>query len=273
MILNNSPGGSQENRSRKTLYGFSVSASSALAYAALPILAKAAFSRGIAPVELLSLRFLFALPLFWGFSLLFRRDSLAVGWLKGISITSAGFFLFGAASIAMFHAFRLIEASLAIILLYTYPPLVALWDRLVSGEKLSGVKTLSLAAAFTGVVLMVGGPALISGGSSIAGILLALLAALLYSIFSFTAQRLSRDTGPLVFATYMVTGTFLLTAFLEPPLKILRDSGMEVLGLAMVLAWVCTYLFLGERLSGTQAAGGLLILGGVYLLLLDRGKE
>ncbi len=292
--------------SRKLVLGLALTAVSALCYAVMPLLAKAAYRRGATPPELLTLRFTFALPLFWGTALATRRRSLAVGWKRGAGFLGVGLF-FGLASLCMFYAYRYIDASLAVILLYTYPVLIALWGRLFFGERLGPVRLASLAAAFLGVVLSAGLSRASLAGTAPQGIALALTAGLLFSFYSLYAQRVVAHTGPLVFTSWSVMATFLLVAAITPPLGVLRRAGWQVIALAAVIAVVSTFLaiytyakgiqhigavragvvsnlepagvvilsyfFLGERLSPLQLAGGLLILGGVYLLQAERGAS
>jgi drug/metabolite transporter (DMT)-like permease len=301
-------GGSHgHHHGRRVIWGFSLAAGSAICYAFLPILAKAAYSFGASPEGLLSLRFFFAVPLFWAFSLAFRRDRIFVGWKKGILFFCVGFFFFGLASLAVFQAFEYIEASLTIILLYTYPPLVAIWGRVIAGEKLSWIKIASLAAAFSGVILMVGSSTMDMEGAVLTGVLLVLAASVGYSLFSFFAQRVVADTPPLIFTTYLVTAAFVMVAIVEQPLPLLyRSSPAElVLAAAMALfstffsiyffvksiqyigatrasivsnlepagATLLAYVILGERLNPIQITGGIFILAGVYLLVLEARRS
>jgi drug/metabolite transporter (DMT)-like permease len=291
---------------RELLLGFALVAVSALGYAWMPIFAKGAYRAGASPLDLLALRFTLALPLFWGAALTGRRAELAVGSRRILPFLLVGL-IFGLASICMFYAYRYIEASLAVIILYTYPALIALWGRIFLGERLGTLRLASLGAAFLGVVLTAGTGSASLGGTAPRGIGLALAASLLFSCYSLLAQRALAGTSPLVFTTYTVSVTFLLLAALAPPLGVLLHAGWRVIGYAALLAVFSTflsiytyargirhigavragvvsnlemvgvvilsYLFLGERLGLAQLAGGLLILGGVYLLQAERPES
>ncbi len=290
---------------RRTLAGLGLAAVSAFGYALLPVLAKLAYRRGAAPLQILSLRFLFAAPLFWATLLLLGRRGRRPSWRRGMLSLAAGGLPFGLASVCMFHAYRLLDASLAVIILYTYPPLVVAWDRFFHRRRLGGVTLLAMTSAFAGVVLTAGSPSLGGGRNDPLGVALALAAALLYSFYTQAAQRLVGGENTLPFAAWSATGTFLLAAALRPPLEALRHASGEIVLLAAGMAVfstflaiytyarsialigasraalvsnlepagvvVLSYFLLGERLTPPQLAGGALVLGGVYLLGRDRG--
>jgi drug/metabolite transporter (DMT)-like permease len=270
----------------------------------MPLAAKFAYRFGAEPMDLLSIRFLFALPLFWITAFAMRRRALYPGGWNAARFLVCGMVFFGLASICTFHAYRLIDVSLAVILLYTYPPIVGIWGWLVRKERFGVVRLLSLVVAFVGVVMTVGTPSILLSRQRLSGIALILAAAVLYSFYSLVAQRLVGESGALVFSTWSVTGTFLLMSFLNPPWKAMAQADLPVLVSAGAIALVSTflaiylyakgiemvgatkaslvsnlepagvvvlsYLFLGERLTPAQLAGGALILGGVYLLRLEK---
>lgn len=286
-------------RLRHHALGIGLAAFSAVCYAWMPIFAREAYRAGASPTDLLSLRFLFALPLFWGPLILARPRVAAVPPLRALLFVTVGVF-FGLASVCMFHAYRLIPASVAVLLLYVYPALVALWARLLRKEALGSAGIISLALTFLGVALTLRVSAGDLRSVSAAGVALAVAAGLFFSVYTLLAQDVVAGMDPLVFAAWSVTATFALVALLAPPWEALRRAAPPVITSALRLATVSTFLaiwayakgicsigatraavvssleipgvvilsrlFLGERLTVAQMLGGTLILAGVVLI-------
>ncbi|MDH4139474.1 MAG: DMT family transporter, partial [Coriobacteriia bacterium] len=107
-----------------------------------------------------------------------------------------------AASICFFFALRVIPASIAAILLYTYPAMVALADPLVGGPPLGRSRLAGVVLAFGGCVLVVD-PFSEVGGIGLLGVLLGLGSAAGYANFSVLSSRLLPGRSRLVLMTYM----------------------------------------------------------------------
>lgn len=275
-----------------------LAALSAACYGVMPLLAKAAYRLGTSPFDLLAIRFLFALVIFWGVALSLRRRAMAIGRHNAFLSGVAGI-LFGLASMAMFTAYRRLDVSLAVILLYTHPPLIALLNRLFHREWLGAVGVLALGSAFLGVILAVEGP-FVGSGIDPYGVVAALAGSVLYAIYSLVGQRLVMGTGALAFSTWSVTATFMLVSAVTSPVSAWRRSNEAVIWIAAVIALVSTFMaiyayasavklvgattastvgnlepimvvilsgmMLGERLGPMQAVGGILIFLGVWLI-------
>lgn len=278
--------------------GIILAAVSAVCYAIMPLLAKAAYRLGTSPFDLLALRFLFAAVIFWSVSLSLRRQAMDIGRHNAFLSGVAGI-LFGLAAMAMFIAYRRLDASLAVILLYTHPPLIALLNRIFHHEWLGAVGVLALGSAFLGVILAVEGP-FAGSGIDPYGVAAALAGSILYAIYSLVGQRLVSGTGALAFSTWSVTATLVLVSAVSSPLGAWRRADEAVIWIAAMIALVCTFLaiytfaaavklvgatmastvgnlepvmvvilsglVLGERLGQMQAVGGILIFLGVWLI-------
>ena len=213
------------------------------------------------------------------------------------------FALYGLVSVTAFYLlyFRTIRettVAMAAVLLYTAPAFVILLARALYREPLTPWKLAALGVALPGVVL-VSDP--LDPGTSVTplGVALGLASGLTYALYSIFAKRALRGYRPPTVVLYSVTfGTaFLLAA--SPPWELewsfhprvwavlvavglvpttvafmLYSSGLSRLeaGVASIVATVepvfaavSAYLFLGETLTGAQAAGGALVLLGAVL--------
>jgi drug/metabolite transporter (DMT)-like permease len=188
---------------------------SALCFGSLAVLASAAYTRGAEPLQLLVWRFGLATVLLAAF--LGVRSPVSLRASRGdlgryAIVSGAGY---GAASLCFFFALQFADASVVAILLYTYPAMVVLAERVLSGEPLSRSRIAAVALTFLGCVLVIdpfgGAPAV-----SLPGLLLGLGAAVGYASFSVLSARWlkGRDRGGLMVYMFGFTALIALAAAL-----------------------------------------------------------
>jgi drug/metabolite transporter (DMT)-like permease len=274
---------------------------SALGFGLIPIFALLAYRGGIDVITLLAIRFvisgllLFALLLARGRRLLARAGASLPGLLGlGVCYTlQSGFY---------FTAVRYITASLASILLYSYPALVCLLAFLVEKERLAPRTLLALAVSLGGVVLVLGSSL---GTARPAGVLLALGAALVYSLYITLANRVLRAVEPVVamgvvtavtsvlyvglglvsgrlrfafapsawlpIALIIVVSTLLAILAFFRGLEILGPSTASIVSMTEPLFTIGISIPLfGDRLGWQQIVGGALVIGGTALVTTFR---
>lgn len=185
---------------------------SAACFGTLAVFTSLAYARGAQPLQLLTWRFALAALILGGYVALTRPRSLVVpiadiGRYAVISIGG-----YGAASICFFFALTYTDASVVAILLYTYPVMVTLAERVFYGIRLTRGRASAVALTFSGCVLVVDPFA--SGGSTtgVAGIVLGLGAAACYSAFSMLSHRWLEGRPRLTLMTYLFIFTSLLSA-------------------------------------------------------------
>jgi drug/metabolite transporter (DMT)-like permease len=276
---------------------------SALGFGLLPIFALLAYRGGINAITLLAIRFvlsglvLLAVLLARGRRVSAQVASALPGLLGlGVCYTlQSGFY---------FSAVRYISASLASILLYSYPAFVCLLAFLVEREKLTARLLLALAVSLAGVALVLGSSL---GVASSAGVLLALGAAVVYSRYITLANRVLRSVEPVVAlavvtlvtsavyvglglaagrlrfdfapATWLpialMIGVSTLLAILAffRGLEILGSSTASIVSMTEPLFTIgFSILLFGDRLSWQQIVGGVLVLGGTVLVTTSRSR-
>ena len=274
----------------------------AAAFSVTAPISKVGYAAGINVVTLLTIRYWIAAVVFWAFIRATRaalppRAALARGLLLGAVAQATQTWLFGSALVR-------IDASLGVLLLYTFPAMVTAGAVLLRRERLTLRRVVALVAATVGVALVVSGPQ--TGAVSTAGILLGLGAALVYTATILTSQAILRAMPPPVLAGAVATGaagTFTVAGLASGSLRFDFAPGgwVAAVGLALfasVLATACSYaaisrigptvasilstfeiplaviiaaILLGERLRPVQIAGGALVLAAVVLLQWRRG--
>jgi drug/metabolite transporter (DMT)-like permease len=274
---------------------------SAACFGTLAIFTSTAYRHGAQPLPLLAWRFALAAVLLGGYLLVRRPGSLRVpasDIARYAVLAVAGY---GAASICFFFALTHIDASVVAILLYTYPAMVALAERVVYGTRLGGARLAAVLLTFAGCALVLD-PFGVGDGVSMTGVLLGLGAAAGYSLFSMLSQRWGEGRSRTTLMTYlfiftalfaglaavatgaplspsvwdpvvwaMLAGIVLLPTFVAILLYLqaLRGLGAPQAAILSTFEPVFTIalaaLILGEKLSLGQWVGAALVIVGVFV--------
>lgn len=179
---------------RSRLLGVALVVFSACGFGSGPLFAKPVYASGVDWLTLLFYRFLFGAALGWLW-LLARRERRAA--LRAVSrrrlviLAALGIFYVGNTA-TYFAALETVPASLAALIVYIYPPIVAVLA-IRFGRRLHGRRPwLGLVLATAGVLLAVGG---INPGTSPPplGLALAIASPLIYAMWIVLAARLGGE--------------------------------------------------------------------------------
>ncbi|WP_324715764.1 DMT family transporter [Carboxydochorda subterranea] len=268
--------------------------SSAVAFGAMPSLARIAYDHGTGAYALLAIRFSMAFAVLTGVAALagrWPRQALRPAPLLLGAVGYAG------TAIGLFRALQFVPASVASVLFYTYPALVGVVDALVRRRSPGAAQVLSLAGAVAGSALVAGvQPAPLDGR----GVLLALGAACCYAGYILAGERTTAGTDAWQLAVGVTAGAAMTTAAMAwadgPGLSGIEGPGWAagaalallstayaipafLAGLARVgpstaavlsageplTALLLAVLFLGERLTAPQVAGAVLVVAAMVV--------
>lgn len=169
---------------------------SALSFGSTALFAKLAYASSVSPSTLLALRFLMAVamltPVIW-----FRRIRLPRGQALATCLLMGA--LYTAQSQCYFTALLHASSGLVGLLVYIYPVLVALLTIFLGWEKLERRTLLLLTMTVSGIAITLGGNL---QGQPL-GIVLSLLAAVVYAVYIVIGDHSTRDTDPLA-TTFVV---------------------------------------------------------------------
>jgi drug/metabolite transporter (DMT)-like permease len=270
---------------------------STVAYGTMPILAKVAMARGVATGALLAWRFALTTVLF---ALLTRGPAPALR--QRLVLWAIGAVFIGNA-LLYFTALETVPATTVSLLLYTYPVIVTLLSAALGLEALTVRGVLAAVLAFGGCALTAGG--VVAGGP---GVFFALASAFVYATYIVLCSRFIRGVPPdvaslhlaqvatvgislwaighdglalprdpvawLVVAAISVLCTVVaMYAFLAGLYRVGPGRAAVLSSLEVLVTLALAYTFLGERLGPRQAAGAVLILGGVVLQNLGRWRR
>jgi len=235
------------------LMGILLVAVSAVAFGTLPIFARYAFADGMDALSILFVRFTLAATVML-VVLLIRGERLPRGsaLYRLVGMGAVGYV---AQTTAYLTALEYASAGLVAFLLYLYPVFVALLAVLVLGERLTVVKGLALALALTGATLTAG-----PMEGQVLGILLAIAAATLYSIYIVVGSQVMKDVPPVQSSTVIFAAAGLSAGalmVLNGPRLPASEAGWSamaaMIGFSTILS-VVTFLAGLERIGPTNAA-------------------
>jgi drug/metabolite transporter (DMT)-like permease len=270
----------------------------------MPIFAIYIYREGTSVLTLLAIRFSIASVLLFGYL-----------WLQGVKIVltrkqiillfTLGGILYAMQSSFYFASVQYIPASLAALLLYTYPVFVALLSLVVDKEILNRQTWLAIILSTGGLVLVLGAA---PSAINLAGVLFALAAAIVYSVYIVLGNRVVQGLSPLVTSAFVsvfaavslsiaglaggklefatitaiawlaIIGIILFSTILAM-LTLFR--GLELIGptkasiLSMVeplVTFAFSALLFADRLTATQLAGGAAVIIGAILVIKSQAK-
>lgn len=289
--------GGVNSRVNGALRGYAWAALAAIAFSFEGLLARDAFAAGATPLLTLFGRFALAGLMLHGASAVAGRNRRPVAVRpadrRALLVAGLGY---AATAGLLFLSFQRIATSLAILLLYTYPALVALGAHALGRDRLTRFHAGALVLTFLGVAL-VGGA---GGALELGGVLAAEAAALTNAVTLLYQQPYLARVPASKAAEYTFASASALTLIAAaaagdlrlPPagswLPILAlaagpsilavlaiNRGVQLVGAARtaivatlepLFAAIWGAVWLGEAFGAWQAAGGLAILAGVTLL-------
>ncbi|MQL51093.1 EamA family transporter [Desulfofundulus thermobenzoicus] len=273
---------------------------STICLSAEAVAAKIAYQGGATVLTTLTLRYVLAAAVFWllvlagGYDWRLSRRQLFI-----VSILSVGAQTLTV--LALFEAFRYIPGAMAILFLYFYPTVVTMLAFFFLKEPLTWPKGAALLLTFLGCAVILGQPV---GALNMKGVLLSLSAALTNAVFLVGTTRLLSGIQTTVYNAYLTT----IVALTVGLLSLVRGQfslafNLQALAAIGVLGIVCTvlalaallrgvkeigasraaiistfepvatavlgFIILGEGLTAWQAAGGAAVLAGVFLQRRD----
>jgi drug/metabolite transporter (DMT)-like permease len=226
---------------------------SAASFGTFAILGRYAYADGLDAPTILFLRFSLAalvlIPL-----LAVRRESLPRGPILA-RLVGMGAVGYVGQAMAYLSALKYASSGLVALLLYLYPIFVALLSAVVLREKITQPTALALALALIGLALTVG-PA----GGQLLGSLLAISAAMIYSVYILVGTQVLKQVSPLLSSTIIfgsAAGASGLLMLAVGPHWPASGSGWATIGAIVIIATVVpvlTFLAGLERIGPTNAA-------------------
>ncbi len=237
----------------KNFTGIALISISAACFGTLAIFGRFLYADGVDTFTLLFMRFGLAAVIMMVI-LVARKESLPRGRVLG-QLMGMGALGYVGQSFAYLTAIQYASAGLVALLLYLYPTFVVILSAIFLREKVTRGKIVALILALVGTALTVGP----SGGKAL-GILLAISAALIYSIYIIVGAGVMKQVSTIqsslvIFASAgAVYGTLALSKGLHLPVS--TDGGWSVAGIVLIATVIPVTTFLAglERIGPSNAA-------------------
>jgi drug/metabolite transporter (DMT)-like permease len=237
----------------KRLTGILLIILSAASFGTLAIFGRYAYAAGMDTFTVLFLRFSIA-ALVMAILLLARRESRPRGRVL-LHLIGMGALGYAGQSFSYLTAIKYASAGLVALLLYLYPMFVFILSVIVFHERINGIKIIALIIALIGTALTVD-PA---GGEWI-GILLAISAALIYSVYIIVGTGVMKHVSAVQSSTVIfasagaVYGIF--TARNGAHFPATTSGWLAVAGIVLIATVIPVVMFLMglERIGPTHAA-------------------
>jgi drug/metabolite transporter (DMT)-like permease len=226
---------------------------SAASFGTLAIFGRYAYAAGIDTLTLLFLRFTFA-ALLMGLFMILRREPLPRGRIL-LLLIGMGALGYVGQSFTFLSAIKYASAGLVALLLYLYPAFVVILSAFVLNERVTRLKMAALVLALVGTAFTVG-PA----GGQLKGALLAVSAALIYSVYIIVGTGVMKHVSAVQSSTVIFASAGIIYGILvilngpQPPSS---EAGWLIIAGMVVIATVIpvvTFLAGLERIGPTNAA-------------------
>lgn len=241
------------------------------------ILAKLLYAEGVAADELVTIRAMLSLPLFWAWAIwrvslinLFRVDRHAL-----LASVVAGIICYYLGARINFYSLTLIDASLERVLLYTYPSIVVIATA-IRRKRLPELRVIMvLLLTYLGVLLAVGGLSVELLLANLFGAGLVMFCALTFAFYFLINDHVSNHIGSVAFTVYAMTAATValcLHFFIENPVSTfsLNVRAWQLLIFMVLFVTVIPVFMIAEsvRQIGAQRAALISTIGPPSTILL-----
>jgi len=281
--------------------GYFLVVMSSIALSFKSILIKMAYQFGLDATTLMLMRMYISLPFFAATLIVLEgRQGFKITGREAIKYSFMGIVGIGCAMLFSFLSLELVEASLATLVVFTYPAMTILMLYLFFGEKITLSKFAAMIITFVGLVLVIGLDQVDILAVKGKGIIFALLSAFCFALYNSLSERALKHASPVKLTTStaiflvgffgfffgnrhypdsyetwaiasllgVVTGFIPFLAYMYGIKKIGAGKAVIISSLGPVFTVIWAYIFLGERLNSMQITGMALILSGVVTLKL-----
>jgi len=237
----------------KRLTGILLIATSAAAFGTLAIFGKFAYAAGVDTFTVLFLRFGLSAA-FMTVILLLRREPFPRGRILA-QLIGMGALGYVGQSFMYMTAIKYASSGLVALLLYLYPMFVFILSMVVLREKATAVKIIALALALGGSALTVD-----PNGGQLIGALMAIAAALIYSIYIIVGTNVMKHVSAVQSSTVIFASAGLVYGALTfangPHFPVDSSGWLAVLGIVALSTIIPVVTFLAglERIGPTNAA-------------------
>lgn len=273
------------------------------------VMVKLAYKYNVDALSVLLLRMLFAFPFYIAIAFAYRHEkSMHVKKNDYLWLVFFGFVGYYLASYFDFVGLTYIKASLERIILFIYPTIVLLFNKLFLKRVITKMQKLAIIITYVGIVITFGSEVSISGNHVYYGGFFVLLSAITYASYLVGSGWLIPKFGVMRFTAYAmlvscvcvfihyglvsrvnifnfpwqvyvlglciaVFATVIPSFLVSISIKLIDSSNFAVIaGVGPISTIVLAVIFLNESLTLLQIIGTLVVILGILLISKSRGK-
>ncbi|MFS4483141.1 DMT family transporter [Hyunsoonleella sp. 2307UL5-6] len=291
-------------------YGIAIGVLGVVLFSSKAVMVKIAYQYNVDAISILLLRMLFSFPFYIVIACVNRKTNTnknsSKDWFWLLFFGFIGYYL---ASYFDFVGLTYIKASLERIILFLYPTMVLLLNRLFLKQKITKIQSIAIAFTYLGIVIAFRDEVQISGDKTILGGVFILLSALTYAsylvgsgwlipkfgVVKFTAYAMLtscvcvfvhyafiNETNLLSFSWEVYLLGFLIAVFatvipsflVSTSIKMISSSNFAVIsGVGPISTIILAAIFLNERLTLMQLFGALVVIVGILFVSLKRQNK
>ncbi|WP_225036304.1 DMT family transporter [Winogradskyella sp. SM1960] len=290
---------SQQN----VIYGVLIGVLGIVLFSSKAVLVKLAYRYNVDAISVLLLRMLFSFPFYIIIVYLYRKEQKETtvpkdyAWLAFFGIV--GYYL---ASYFDFVGLTYIKASLERIILFVYPTIVLLFNKLFLKKAITKVQKLAILITYVGIVITFGSEVSMSGKDTYLGGLFVLLSAITYASYLVGSGWLIPKFGVMRFTAYAmlvscvcvfvhfgifsdvdifnftwevyvlglciaVFATVIPSFLVSISIKLISSSNFAVVaGIGPISTIILAVIFLNESLSLLQVIGTVVVILGILMV-------
>jgi len=291
-------------KSKSFVYGVIIGIIGIVLFSSKAVMVKLAYNYKVDPVSMLLLRMAFSFP-FYVIIALFWKTSKQNTSFKKVDvfwIVFFGFVGYYLASLFDFIGLEYIKASLERVILFIYPTIVLLLNRIFFKKRITKKQLFAIALTYIGIVITFSRELSISGNNTYIGGFFVILSAITYASYLVGSGWLIPKFGVLKFTSYAmlvsclcvfvhyafvfetnifalewqvyilgaliaIFATVIPSFLVSESIKIINASNFAIVaGIGPISTIVLAMIFLNESLTGLQIIGTLLVIFGIFLV-------
>lgn len=298
-------------KAKKFWFGIFLGVLGIVLFSSKAVMVKIAYKYNVDAITMLLLRMLFSFPFYVVIAYLYRNKKQEIITTKKdyAWVVVFGFVGYYLASYFDFVGLTYIKASLERIILFVYPTIVIILNRLFFKLAITKIQTTAILLSYLGIVIAFSDEVDISGNNVYLGGFFILLSAITYASYLVGSGWLIPKFGVVKFTAYamlvscfcvfvhfsiightelfnlpwQVYGLGFLIAFfatvipsflVSASIKIISSSNFAIVaGIGPISTIVLASFFLNEQLTLLQFFGAILVIIGIVITSLKKAKE
>ncbi len=288
-------------------YGIAIGILGIVLFSSKAVMVKLAYRYDVDAISILLLRMVFSFPFYLVIAYIYRNKSknnkTSKDWLWLFFFGFVGYYL---ASYFDFVGLTYIKASLERIILFLYPTIVLVLNRVFLKQPITKPQLIAIALTYLGIVIAFWDEVNVSGEGAILGGVFILLSALTYASYLVGSGWLIPKFGVMQFTAYAMIVScvcvfvhysiinevdifsfswevyvlgFLIAVFatvipsflVSASIKMISSSNFAIIaGVGPISTIVLATIFLEERLTFIQLIGALVVIVGIVFISLKK---